>query len=436
VRGAPKVAVVGRQNVGKSTLVNRLHGRREVIADELPGVTRDRVEVEASWGGRTFSLVDTGGYLAGASGIERLVGEQADRATEEADLILLVTDAGTGITEEDASLAARLRNAQAPVLVVVNKTDSEKDDAETHAFHTLGLGEPMAVSALHGRGSGDLLDAIVELLPDAAARAVVEGEHRFAIVGRPNVGKSSLFNRLVGSLRSVVYEDAGTTRDAVDAIVTWNGRRLRFVDTAGFRRPTRIQGIEYYGFLRAVKAIERAEVALLVIDATEGLTTEEKRIAARVMEAGRGLVIAANKWDLLEEKDAAFKQLARLGAPFASAPVLRTSAVKGTGVSKVQPELVRVVEARNHRASTAEVNRVLEQAQAERPPPAPAKRLKYATQAQAGPPVFVLFSGGTPSPTYQRFLERRLRGAFGLNGVPIRLRFRAEHSTRRRARER
>ena len=435
MKGTPKVAVVGRQNVGKSTLVNRLHGRRETIADELPGVTRDRVEVEASWRGRTFSLVDTGGYLAGAKGIERLVGDQADRATEEADLILLVTDASTGVTEEDATLAARLRQARAPVLVVVNKTDSERDDSEVHAFHTLGLGEPVAVSALHGRGSGDLLDAIVALLPETPARGVVEGEDRFAIVGRPNVGKSSLFNRFVGSTRSVVFEDAGTTRDAVDAIVTWNGRRLRFVDTAGFRRPSRAQGLDYYGFLRAVKAIERSEVALLVIDATAGLTAEEKRIAARVMEAGRGLVIAANKWDLVEEKDPAFKQLARLGAPFANAPVLRTSAAKGTGVSKVQPELVRVAEAWNRRASTAEVNRVLEQAQAERPPPAPARSFKYATQAQSGPPVFVVFGGGKPSPTYQRFLERRLREAFALNGVPIRLRFRVERSRRSRGRE-
>ncbi|MFL5766539.1 MAG: ribosome biogenesis GTPase Der [Actinomycetota bacterium] len=435
MKGTPKVAVVGRQNVGKSTLVNRLHGRRETIADELPGVTRDRVEVEASWGGRTFSLVDTGGYLRGATGIERLVGEQADRAAAEADLILLVTDAATGITEEDASLASRLRGARRPVLVVVNKTDSERDESEAHGFHALGLGDPIAVSALHGRGSGDLLDAIVSLLPDSSARGVVEGEERFAIVGRPNVGKSSLFNRFVGSTRSVVYEEAGTTRDAVDAIVTWNGRRLRFVDTAGFRRPTRAQGIDYYGFLRAVKAIERAEVALLVIDAPAGLTAEEKRIAARVMEAGRGLVLAANKWDLVEEKDAAFKQLARLGAPFANAPVLRTSAVKGTGVSKVQPELVRVAEAWNRRASTSDVNRVLEEAQGERPPPAPAKRFKYATQAQTGPPVFVLFGGGKPSPTYQRFLERRLREAFALDGVPIRLRFRAERSRRSRDRE-
>ncbi|MFL5738093.1 MAG: ribosome biogenesis GTPase Der [Actinomycetota bacterium] len=435
MKGAPKVAVVGRQNVGKSTLVNRLHGRREAIADERPGVTRDRVEVEASWRGRTFLLVDTGGYLAGARGIERLVGEQADRAAEEADLILLVTDAATGVTEEDATLASRLHKAPAPVLVVVNKTDSERDEAEAFSFHALGLGEPIAVSALHGRGSGDLLDAIVALLPETSSRGVIEGEDRFAIVGRPNVGKSSLFNRFVGTMRSVVFEEAGTTRDAVDAIVTWNGRRLRFVDTAGFRRPTRAQGVEYYGFLRAVRAIERAEVALLVIDATAGLTAEDKRIAARVMEAGRGLVIAANKWDLIQEKDTAFKQLGRLGAPFAGAPVLRTSAVKGTGVSKVQPELLRLAEAWTRRASTAEVNRVLEQAQAERPPPAPARRFKYATQAQTGPPVFVLFGGGKPPPTYQRFLERRLREAFSLHGVPIRLRFRTERSGRRSARE-
>jgi GTP-binding protein len=424
----PKVAVVGRQNVGKSTLVNRLHGRREAIADEVPGVTRDRVEVEASWSGRNFLLVDTGGYLPRARGIERLVGDQADRATEEADLILLVTDARTGVTEEDATLAARLRGARSPVLLVVNKTDSERDDAEAHVFHSLGLGEPVAVSALHGRGSGELLDRIVELLPERGTRGVVEGELRFALVGRPNVGKSSLFNRLVGSNRSVVFEEAGTTRDAVDAIVTWSGRRVRFVDTAGFRRPTRIQGIEYYGFLRAVRAIERAEVTALVIDATAGLTGEDKRIAARVMEAGRGLAIVANKWDLMEEKDRAYKQLSRLGAPYANAPVLRTSALRGTGAGRLAPELVRLEEAWRSRAPTAEVNRILEGAQGERPAPAPGRRIKYATQAQTGPPVFVLFGSPPPPASYQRFLERRLREAFGLQGVPIRLRFRNARS--------
>jgi GTP-binding protein len=426
----PRVAVVGRQNVGKSTLVNRLHGRREAIADEVPGVTRDRLEVEVSWAGRTFLLIDTGGYRSRATGIELLVGEQADRATEEADLILLVTDARTGVTEEDTTLASRLRKVKPPVLLVANKTDSERDDSDTHAFHALGLGEPVPLSALHGRGSGDLLDRIVDLLPPSAApgliEGVVEGEHRFALVGRPNVGKSSLFNRLVGSDRSVVFEEPGTTRDAVDAIVTWHGTKLRFVDTAGFRRPSRAQGIDYYGFLRAVRAIERSQVVALVVDATDGLTAEEKRIAARVMEAGRGLVLVANKWDLVEDKDREFKKLGRLGAPYAGAPVLRTSALRGTGVGKIVPELLKVAEAWKNRAPTAAVNRVIEEAQGERPAPAPAKRFKYATQAQTGPPVFVLFAGPPPSGSYQRYLERRLREAFGLQGVPIRLRFRSK----------
>ena len=420
----PAVAVVGRQNVGKSTLVNRLFGRREAIAHEMPGVTRDRVELEASWRGRAFRLVDTGGFAQGARGIEALVSEQAERAARAADVVLLVVDAQTGPVEEDSTLARRLRATEAPVLVVVNKVDSEREEADVPTFHRLGLGDPVPVSALHGRGSGDLLDRLVAVLPED------EGEHdedleepRFAIVGRPNVGKSSLFNRLVGEERSVVFEEAGTTRDAVDALVEWDGRPVRFVDTAGFRRPAKVQGVEYYSFLRAERAIERAHVALLMLDASEGFAGEDKRIAARVMEFGRGLVVVANKWDLVQERDRTFKELTELLAPYARAPVLRTSAVTGTGVLRLPPVLSAVRERWGRRVTTARVNEVIANAQAERQAPG-GVRYRYATQVTAAPPRFVLFGAEPADASYQRFLEGRLRRALDLDGVPIRLRFR------------
>jgi GTP-binding protein len=419
----PAVAILGRQNVGKSTLVNRLFGGREAIAHHLPGITRDRVELEATWRGRTFTLVDTGGFIHGARGIDAEVTRQADRAAEEADVILLVTDAQTGPAEEDAMLARRLRRSAVPVLLVVNKVDTEREEADAAAFHSLGLGDPVTVSALHGRNSGDLLDRVVELLPEDAGTPEEGEEPRFALVGRPNVGKSSLFNRLVGEERSVVFEEAGTTRDAVDAVVEWPGGPVRFVDTAGFRRPSRVHGVEYYGFLRAERAIERAHVAVVILDAADGLTGEDKRIAARVMEFGRGLVVVANKWDLVEEKDRLYKALTNDLSPFGRPPVLRTSAKTGTGVHRLPPVLLQVHDRFVRRAPTAAVNEVLSEAQGERPAPGGA-RYRYATQVGAGPPTFVLFGGRAPGPTYERFLENRLRRAFDLDGVPIRLKFR------------
>ena len=420
----PAVAVVGRQNVGKSTLVNRLFGAREAIAHEMPGVTRDRVELEATWRGRTLRLVDTGGFAHGATGIDALVSEQAERAAGTADVVLLVVDVQTGPVEEDAILARRLRRAQVPVLVVVNKVDSERDEAEVAAFHALGLGEPVPVSALHGRGSGDLLDRLVALVPEEAGAESPEAEEpRFAIVGRPNVGKSSLFNRLVREERSVVYEEAGTTRDAVDAVVEWPDGPVRFVDTAGLRRPSKAQGVEYYSFLRAERAIERAHVALLVLDAPQGLAGEDKRIAARVMEVGRGLVVVANKWDLVEERDRAFKDLTELLSPYARAPVFRTSATGGTGVHRLPAVLRQVYERWIRRVPTARVNEVVAAAQAEQQAPG-GVRYRYATQVAVAPPRFVLFGAGSPPTSYQRFLEGRLRRALDLDGVPIVIRFR------------
>jgi GTPase len=430
---APVVALVGRQNVGKSTLVNRMFGSRETIAHEQPGVTRDRIEVPVEWRGRTFIAVDTGGFVAGASGIEALVATQADRAAELADLVLLVVDAQTGVQEEDAVLARRLQRAPVPVLLVVNKIDTEREEPDVAEFHRLGLGEPIPVSALHGRASGDLLDRILDLLPEPGeAEPEVEGEPSFALVGRPNVGKSSLFTRLVGEQRSVVYEQAGTTRDAVDAVVEWPQGRVRFVDTAGLRRTARMQGIDYYSFVRAAKAIDRANVSLLIIDAIDGVTSDDQHIAARVMESGKGLVIAANKWDLVpsEDKVPLLEAITEKAIPFARAPVIRLSALTGQGVNRLPQVLTLQYGRWSRRVSTSEVNRVLEQAQDERPPLRGVTRFRYGTQVSAGPPSFVLFGGKVPDAGYRRFLENRLRKAFDLPGIPVRMRFKARKGAR------
>jgi GTPase len=436
VSRVPRIAIVGRQNVGKSTLANRLFGGREAIAHGLPGVTRDRVELDAVWRGRRLALVDTAGYLTEASGIEALAQVQADRAIAEADLILLVVDASTGITEEDGVLARRLQRAPVPVLLVVNKVDSVREEADAAAFTALGLGAPFSVSGMHGRASGDLLDRIVALLPDAPeAQEKADPLPRFAIVGRPNVGKSSLFNRLIGEERAVVSPEAGTTRDAVDDIVEWPDGPVRFVDTAGMRRQVKVKGVEYFSFVRATQAIERADVAMLVIEAPEGFTVEDKKIANRVMEAGRAFMLVANKWDLVENKDDVYRDLTRTATQFASAPVMRASAAAkvvgakdfggGRGVHRMPPVLLDLHSRWTSRVATSKVNDVIQQAQRERPTPRVAGTLHYATQVSSGPPSFVIFGGArAPDPSYQRYLENRIRREFHLDGVPIRLRFR------------
>ena len=427
--GGPLVAVIGRQNVGKSTLVNRLVGRREAIAHETPGVTRDRVEFAVRWNDRSFRLVDTGGFVERARGIDEQVAEQAVRAMGDADAILIVVDAQTGPQEEDARLARRLRRSDRPILLVANKVDSTHQEPSAADFHKLGLGEPLPVSALNGRGTGELLDRIVAVLPERIQLEVEgesDGEARFALVGRPNVGKSSLFNRLLQDERAVVHEQAGTTRDAVDSLVEVEGRMVRFVDTAGFRRPLKTQGIEYYGLLRSLRAIDLAHVALLVLEAPDGLTGEDKRVAARVVEAGRGLAVALNKWDLVPsiERDQLFKSLTRELQLFPGTPVLRTSALRGVGVGRIVPALLMVHASWTRRVPTAEVNRVLQAALETYPPPRGVGRIRYATQVSAGPPSFVLFGTVDPPTAYRRYLENSLRRAFGFGGVPLRLSFR------------
>ncbi len=424
----PRIAVVGRQNVGKSTLVNRLFGKRETIAHDDPGVTRDRVELEATWNGKRFGLVDTAGYLHKAKGVEALAGQQSLRAIEEAQLVLLVVDVASGITEEDAQLARRLRRVRTPVVLVVNKADSRLEEADVPLFHSLGLGDPIAVSAQHGRGVGELLDRVVDLLPEApdATDDDADDEPRFALVGRPNVGKSSLFNRLVGEERAVVFEEAGTTRDNVDALVEWPGAgRIRFVDTAGMRREIRVQGVEYYSFVRAADAIDRAHAVAVIFDATEGITAEDEKVAFRVLEAGRALLLVANKWDLLEDKDRRFKQLTEEATMLGRATVIRTSAVHGQGVVRIPNILLDLRQRWSGRASTSRVNELLQEAQGANPSPRPSGTLHYAAQVGTRPPSFVFFGGGrAPGPGYRRYLENRLREAFHLEGVPIRMRFR------------
>lgn len=428
----PRIAVVGRQNVGKSTLVNRLFGRRETIAHDDPGVTRDRVELEAAWNGKRFGLVDTAGYLHRAKGVEALAGQQTVRAMNEAQLVLLVVDVASGITEEDAQLARRLRRATSPVLVVVNKADSRHEEMDAPLFHSLGLGDPITVSAQHGRGIGELLDRVVDLLPDAPVATESESqqgepdEPRFALVGRPNVGKSSLFNRLVGEERAVVFEEAGTTRDSVDALVEWpNAGRIRFVDTAGMRRAIRVQGVEYYSFVRAGEAIDRAHAAAVIFDASEGLTAEDERIAFRVLEAGRALLLVANKWDLVEDKDRSFKRLTEEATMLGRASVVRTSAIHGQGVARIPGLLLDLRERWSGRAPTSRVNEALQEAQGAQPPPRSSGTLHYAAQVATRPPSFVVFGGGrAPGPGYRRYVENRFRETFHLDGVPMRMSFR------------
>jgi len=438
----PVVAVVGRPNVGKSTLVNRLVGRRSAIVEEKPGVTRDRKELVAEWGGRSFVVVDTGGWLPtrttgdDAATLAQQVSAQAERAIETADVIVLVADVSVGIVEEDARVARLLQRADRPVVLAANKVDDDHRDADAWELTRLGLGSPHPVSALHGRGSGDLLDAIVAALPpDAAATdaAADESDRPFAvaIVGRPNVGKSTLFNRLVGEERAVVHDEPGTTRDAIDTVVETDAGPLRFVDTAGMRRRSRIdEATEYYGLVRALEAVDRADAALLVIDASAGVTHQDQRLAERIDAAGTAAVVILNKWDLVDDADqrrAVLADVADRLAFLAYAPVLKVSARTGRNLRHVLPALHEAEGAYHRRVPTAALNRVLQDAQARHPPPPVRRhrpRVLYGTQGASDPPTFTLFVTHELPPTYLRYLERQLREAFELGPTPLKLRVR------------
>ncbi len=434
----PVVAVVGRPNVGKSTLVNRIVGGREAIVEQRPGVTRDRKPLDAEWAGREFTVVDTGGWLGGGDGLDRKVSSQSERAIAEAAAVLLVVDTAIGITDEDAKVAALLRRFGRPVLVVANKVDAESRESDAWSFARLGLGDPFAVSALHGRGTGDLLDAVVAVLPawsdddegDVGERDgdALDGQVRVnsvAIVGRPNVGKSTLFNRLIGDERSVVHDLPGTTRDTVDTVVTSEAGTIRFVDTAGMRRRAKeSEGAEYYSLVRALQAIDRADAALLVIDATAGVTRQDQRLAERVDAAGNPIVIMLNKWELIDA-EARAQVLVDLDdrlSFLAYAPVLKVSALTGLGVHRLAPALLSAFEAYGRRVSTAELNRVLAEAQAAHR--SPHGRVLYATQGATDPPTFTLFTSAKLPATYLRYLERRIREEFGFGPTPLKLRVR------------
>jgi GTP-binding protein len=441
----PTVAVVGRPNVGKSTLLNRIVGRREAIVEERPGVTRDRKAVDAEWCGRPFTVVDTGGWSAGGSPLDAQVSAQAERAWRAADVVLLVVDVTVGPTPEDLRVAAQVRAGDAPVLVVANKVDGESREADVWEFVSLGLGDPWPVSALHGRGSGDLLDEVVKLLPPEVAEepgraaeaagaakgaeapqvAEVERTPAVAIVGRPNVGKSTLFNRLIGDERSVVHDLPGTTRDAIDTEVETPEGRLRFVDTAGMRRRSRVdRGTEYYSLVRALQAVDAADLAVLVIDAAEGVTHQDQRLAERIDAAGCPTVILLNKWETLDAEARAdvVAQVADRLHFLASSPVIKGSALTGRSIHKLVPALSQAVSAYRRRVPTRELNQVVQAAQAAHP--APAGRVLYATQGATEPPTFTLFANRELDPPYLRYLERTIREHFELGNTPLKLRVR------------
>ena len=430
----PTVAIVGRPNVGKSTLLNRIVGRREAIVEERPGVTRDRKEVAASWSGREFTLVDTGGWLASGGALDSMVSRQSEQAIAEADVVLLVVDATVGLTDDDDRVAALLRGRDESVLVVANKVDDASHESIIWELLGLGLGEPFPVSALHGRGTGDLLDRLIDLLPDpyddgdATGEADPPGERIIGVslVGRPNVGKSTLFNRLTGEDRSVVHDQPGTTRDAIDTVVDTDHGPVRFIDTAGMRRKARIdEGTEYYSLVRALRAVDGADVSLLIIDATEGVTHQDQRLAERVDAAGCPIVVLLNKWDLCdaEQREAAVEQVGDRLHFIGGAPVLRISALTGRNVDRLWPALAESVEEYRTRVPTRRVNEVVRAAQAAHPAPG-GVRILYATQGATDPPTFTLFSNREVPRTWLRYLERRLREDLGLGATAMKLRVR------------
>ena len=443
MKGAPTVAIVGRPNVGKSTLFNRLIGRREAIVDERPGVTRDRHFAAVEWNGRRFWLVDTGGLVPGAGdALARAVRAQVEQAVAESDVVLFVVDVETGVHPADLEIAEALRRAGRPLLLVANKADRLPDDTRHLAFYELGLGEPLPVSAAVGKSAGDLLDRIAARLPAAAPAEDAPGI-AVAVVGRPNVGKSSLVNRLVGEERLVVAPEPGTTRDAIDTPLRYRGRTLVFIDTAGLRKRSKVADeIEFYAALRTARAMERAAVCVLVVDAREGVHAQDLKIATDAWERGAALIVAVNKWDLVEEKDATTaargERELEERAPFLRfVPFLYVSAKTGQRVAKLLDAILAVAEEREKRIPTAEVNRVLERLVARQQPPQPvgaAVRLFYGAQIGTAPPRFAIVASRPEAipESYARYLLNGFREAWRFTGSPVRLQFRRRRETARR----
>ncbi len=436
----PVLAVVGRPNVGKSTLVNRILGRREAVVEDVPGVTRDRVTYEAEWSGRRFVLVDTGGWERDAKGIHLRVAEQAEIAIELADAVLFVVDATVGATDTDEAVVKVLRRSGKPVVLAANKVDDTRTEADAAMLWSLGLGEPQPVSALHGRGSGDMLDAVLAVLPQHSAvggQYAEGGPRRVALVGRPNVGKSSLLNKAVGSERVVVDEVAGTTRDPVDELVELAGRTWRFVDTAGIRRRVhQTRGADFYASLRTQTALEKAEVAVVLIDAGTPITEQDVRVVQQVIDAGRALVIAYNKWDTVDEERRYYleREIETELVQVPWAPRVNISALTGRHLDKLVPALDQALESWDSRVPTGRLNTFMGELVAAHPHPVRGgkqPRVLFATQASTRPPRFVVFASGFLEAGYRRFIERRLRETFGFVGTPIEVSVRVREKRRK-----
>ncbi len=432
----PVVAVVGRPNVGKSTFFNRVLGRREAIVHDAPGVTRDRNFAEADWAGRSFYLVDTGGVIEGSDEpLDRSVREQALAAAAEADVILFMVDGKDGIHPLDEKVAPLLRDTQRPILLVVNKMDNLPDDLARHDFWRLGLGAPLPVSSISGKGSGDLLDRIVEALPEEGSLPVEGGDLRISVIGKPNVGKSSFINRLFNEERVVVSDVPGTTRDAIDSTMTYHGKKLVFIDTAGLRRQSKVdESIEYYSSLRTARVVRMSQLCLVLIDAQEGLTNQDVKILEQAWDAGCGVLLAVNKWDTVEKDDQTVPRFLRelkQRVPFLEwVPVLFISALTGFRVRHTLDALLEVAADRERRIPTHEVNEVLEALTSRQPPPhsqGRAVKVKYGTQADTAPPTFVLFANFPDEipAHYERYLHNGFRKAWGFLGSPLRIRIRS-----------
>jgi GTP-binding protein len=424
----PVLAVVGRPNVGKSTLVNRIIGRREAVVEDRPGVTRDRVTYEAEWAGRRFKVVDTGGWEQDVFGIDASVAAQAEFAIEAADAVVFVVDATVGATDTDEAVVKLLRRAGKPVVLAANKVDGPSAEADAAMLWSLGLGEPFPVSALHGRGTGDLLDEVLKALPEAPEQtfgAPVGGPRRIALIGRPNVGKSSLLNKVAGEERVVVNELAGTTRDPVDELIELGGKTWKFVDTAGIRKKVHLQeGADYYASLRTAAAVEKAEVAVVLIDTTESISVQDQRIITMAVEAGRALVIAYNKWDELDEERRYYleREIETEMQQVAWAPRVNVSARTGRHMDRLVPAIETALAGWETRVPTGRLNAFLGELVAAHPHPirgGKQPRILFGTQAGTKPPRFVLFASGFLEHGYRRFVERRLREEFGFDGTPI-----------------